>query len=176
MDAVQQILDEHRLILDMLRVVDAELQRVGGGGRLNQQLVDHAVEFLQVFVNEFHHGKEQRYLYSEFEKKNPTPEHWELMKGLAAEHRRAGELCTELAAARDAFVYQGQGSAVELLGRMRDAAEFFRGHFRKEEEVFFPVFKDYYSREDYAAAAAGFREFNEKFTTLKYTRVLRMYQ
>jgi hemerythrin-like domain-containing protein len=67
MKATQGLKNEHRGIEQMLRVLSAISGNVGHGEPLHLAHVDGIMEFLTVFIDKCHHGKEEEFLFPTLE-------------------------------------------------------------------------------------------------------------
>ena len=68
MSATQQLKDEHEGILLMLRILDKIAAKIEAKGSVDPHHLERIVEFLQVFADRCHHGKEEDLLFPEMEK------------------------------------------------------------------------------------------------------------
>ncbi len=59
MKATQQLRDEHEGIKIMLSILEQVCRPVEAGGNLNKEHFESILEFLKVFVDKCHHGKEE---------------------------------------------------------------------------------------------------------------------
>jgi hemerythrin-like domain-containing protein len=68
MSATQQLKDEHEGILLMLRVLDRIAAKIDAKEDVDPHHLERIVEFLQIFADRCHHGKEEDLLFPELEK------------------------------------------------------------------------------------------------------------
>jgi hemerythrin-like domain-containing protein len=97
----------------------------------NRQIATEGVEFLLMFMDHFHHGKEERFLF-------PAaicadPEHTEDLERLFEDHRTA----RMLAEAMLASVRPG-GDEAEFYGNSKKLVDHMTDHIRREEDTVFP--------------------------------------
>jgi hemerythrin-like domain-containing protein len=97
----------------------------------NRQIATEGVEFLLMFMDHFHHGKEERFLF-------PAaicadPEHTEGLQQLFEEHRTARMLAEGMLSS----VRPG-GDEAEFYGNTMKLVEHMTAHIRKEEDTVFP--------------------------------------
>ena len=63
MKATQQLRDEHEGVKIMLTVLGQVCQQLESTGNLNTEHFEGILEFLKVFVDKCHHGKEEELLF-----------------------------------------------------------------------------------------------------------------
>ena len=63
MKATQQLKDEHEGVKIMLNILEQVCQELEAVGILNKEHFDGILEFLRVFVDKCHHGKEEDLLF-----------------------------------------------------------------------------------------------------------------
>lgn len=68
MKATQQLKDEHEGVKVMLSILDKVCQKLKTDVNLNSDHLEGILEFLKVFVDKCHHGKEEDLLFPELEK------------------------------------------------------------------------------------------------------------
>jgi hemerythrin-like domain-containing protein len=63
MKATQQLRDEHEGVKIMLSILEQVCQQLEAAGSLNKEHFEGILEFLKVFVDKCHHGKEEELLF-----------------------------------------------------------------------------------------------------------------
>lgn len=115
-----------RQVLDVYKDI-AEKESV----EANRQIATEGIEFLMMFMDHFHHGKEERFLF-------PAaicadPEHTDDLQQLFEEHRTARMLAEAMLTA----VRPG-GNDPDFYQNCRKLVEHMTEHIRKEEDTVFP--------------------------------------
>lgn len=172
MSVLRLIAEEHELIIDMLDIINSELVRASETGKLDIQTLNSVIDFISLFSNEFHHGKEERFLFKELEMRSPSEEHLQMVNELYEEHRQARALVAKLIDVRDNYFFASEASLITLLQVMKETSDFHTAHAKKEDTVFFPAFRHYYSAQELEAAAEKILEYNAGFMMKRYTRVV----
>lgn len=142
------LMAEHRLIDRMLVVMDAEDDRIARTGQVDPDRIDAIVEFLAVYVDRNHHGKEEFILFERLAEKDMAPEHAELMEQLIEGHRFAR---THVQRLREASGKAREGD-MSVAETVRDAfkvlAEFYPEHIEAEDHRFFKPAINYFTLEE----------------------------
>lgn len=136
--ATEDLRAEHVGVGRMLRVIDRMSQRVEGGGSLDAGDLEHVVEFLRVFVDTCHHGKEEALLFPAVSAADPDSAR-EVIAGLLDDHVRGREFVSRISAAGGAHGLGDRSVDVELVEAMRGYTALLHGHIRREEDGCFAV-------------------------------------
>ena len=135
MNATEQLRAEHEGILTMLEILEKISRQMTAGKAANLDHLEKIIEFLSVFADQCHHGKEEGILFPALERKGfareggpigvMLSEHDHGRQHIRSMRKALGELKEGLNAAED-FVRAATGY-IELL----------RGHILKENNVLF---------------------------------------
>jgi len=74
MKPVGPLMWEHRLIEEMLASLLAHVGKIEKTKKVNPVIIDVAVDFVRMYADRTHHGKEEEILFRDLAKKNLTPE------------------------------------------------------------------------------------------------------
>jgi hemerythrin-like domain-containing protein len=127
---------EHEGIGVMLRVMDVICRRLTEGGEVDPADLPRIVEFLSVFADRCHHGKEEDLLFPALEGAG-VPREGGPIGAMLAEHARGRELIGEM---RDALSGPEAGSAGALAAFASSALAYralLTQHIEKENAVLF---------------------------------------
>ena len=76
---------EHRLIERMITVMKKELDRIQEQGNADPKFIETAVNFIRIYADACHHGKEEKILFRDLQKKEMKPEDKQTMEELIEE-------------------------------------------------------------------------------------------
>jgi hemerythrin-like domain-containing protein len=138
MKATNELKKEHEGIKLMLRVLQTVAGKIESGERVNIEHFDGILEFLLIFVDKCHHGKEEEFLFPALEVAGVS------RKGgpigvLLAEHAEGRKIISRL---KDAFAAYGSGrdsAADEISKAAKEYVSLLSLHIDKENEVLFPM-------------------------------------
>lgn len=68
MGATEQLKDEHNAIKLMLRILERVCEKLESGEDVNPEHLGQILQFIKVFIDKFHHGKEENLLFPAMEK------------------------------------------------------------------------------------------------------------
>jgi hemerythrin-like domain-containing protein len=73
MNPIGPMMWEHRLIEKMLRLFDGEIRKINKNVQIDTVFIDTAVDFIRMYADRTHHGKEEDILFRELAKKQLSP-------------------------------------------------------------------------------------------------------
>ena len=172
MQARGPLMVEHRLIERMIAAMQERVERLGHYGDIDPLFVDAAVDFIRVYADRTHHGKEEDILFRDLEGRSLSSEHRALMEELVQEHVMARQTTREVVDANTRYRAGDPTALSELTERLQALAEFYPRHIEKEDRVFFPAARTYFTDEEDQAMLAEFREFDQRMIHEKYRGVV----
>ena len=138
MKATEQLMAEHEGIKLMLGILDSVSGRIESGQKLDVRDLQHIVEFLQVFADKCHHGKEEDILFPALVETG-MPKDSGPIAVMLAEHEQGRGFIRGLA---DAVRRYGAGEAAAnaaMVKNARDYVKLLALHIQKENTVLFPM-------------------------------------
>ncbi|MBN2331785.1 MAG: hemerythrin domain-containing protein [Deltaproteobacteria bacterium] len=172
MQARGQLMIEHRLIERMLSVIKKVLVKIESEHEVDPVFVDIAVDFIRVYADRTHHGKEEDILFRELNKKTLTSEDGQIMKELIEEHVIGRQTTKMLVEANNRYRKGDESALADISDKLQTLIEFYPKHIEKEDKVFFPSSRNYFTDEEDQAMLAKFWEFDRKMIHEKYDSVV----
>jgi len=137
-NAIQSLMDEHRLIEQVLGALETFADRLETGKTLDRAAVAKFADFFKNFADKCHHGKEEDRLFVEMEK-NGFPKEYGPLAVMYSEHVEGRTHVGALAAA-------GEGSGAltamereQVLAHARAYVPLLRNHILKEDNILYPM-------------------------------------
>jgi hemerythrin-like domain-containing protein len=172
MQARGPLMIEHRLIERMIAVIDVELGRIRRAGKTDPLLIDAAVDFIRVYADRTHHGKEEEIFFRDLAKKPLSEKERGLMDELIEEHIFGRKITGELVEANNRYRKGDEKSLQVIASRLQTLVTFYPDHIEKEDKVFFPAATQHLSTEEQQAMLEAFWEFDRKMIHEKYRMVV----
>ena len=170
---VGPLMIEHRLIEKMLILVNKVLIKIEKQEIVDPVFVDTVVDFIRTYADRTHHGKEEDILFRELEKKNMSDDNRRIMNELIEEHIWGRNITRELIEA-NARYRRGENSALSIItAKLSTLVDFYPKHIAKEDKVFFPASRAYFSEEEDQALLRAFYEFDRNMIHEKYQTLVR---
>ncbi len=168
MQARAPLMIEHRLIERMLLVIKGILAKIESKHNVDPVFVDIAVDFIRVYADRTHHGKEEDILFRELNKKALTPEDKQIMKELIEEHVFGRQTTKAIVEANTRYRNGDETALADIAANLKTLTEFYPRHIEKEDKAFFPSSRTYFTDEEDQAMLAEFWEFDRKMIHEKY--------
>jgi hemerythrin-like domain-containing protein len=172
MQARGLLMIEHRLIERMLSVINDVLAKIESRHKVDPVFVDVAVDFIRVYADRTHHGKEEDILFRELNNKPLKAEDRQIMNELMEEHVFGRQTTKALVDANTRYRNGDDTALSEIAANLQTLTEFYPKHIEKEDKVFFPSSRNYLTDEEDQALLEEFWEFDRKMIHEKYTSVV----
>lgn len=155
---------EHRVIERMIRLVKKKLVQFGETRNPDTGFITDAVDFLTVYADICHHGKEERILFASLNGKNISVNHKKIMERLIEDHRFGRKAVSELRLATARFAAGERDALGIILGRMKDLADLYPPHIKLEDEAFFLQVMKYFDKSEQQKMLEEFFDFDSTMT------------
>ncbi len=171
MKPIGPLMWEHRLIERMLRSFESEISKINEQKKVNPLFIDTAVDFIRIYADRLHHGKEEDILFRDLMKKKLSQEHARIIDELMEDHRYARKTTGMLVDAKERYL-KGENTVEEVITLMKELARFYPVHIEKEDKHFFFPCQEYFSKEELDKMLAEFYEFDRKMIHEKYEKIV----
>jgi hemerythrin-like domain-containing protein len=135
--------------------------------------VDTGVDCIRKYADRTHHGKEEEILFEAMKEKPLSEEDRRFMDELIEEHVFGRRTTKALVEANTRYRKGDEAALSEIVEKLQTLIEFYPTHIEKEDKVFFPASRDYFTEEEDQAMLARFREFDGKMIHEKYENVVK---
>jgi hemerythrin-like domain-containing protein len=173
MQARAPLMIEHRLIEQMISVIEDVSEKIESQHEVDPVLVDIVVDFIRIYADQTHHGKEEDILFRELKNKQLSDNDKQIMDELIEEHVFGRETTKALVDANTRYRNGDESALNDINAKLQILLEFYPKHIEKEDEVFFPSSRAYFSDEEDQAMLAEFLEFDQKMIHNKYKSVVK---
>jgi hemerythrin-like domain-containing protein len=172
MQARGPLMIEHRLIERMLSVIKNALSKIESNHKVDPVFVDIAVDFIQVYADHTHHGKEEDILFRELTNKRLSDKDRQIMNELIEDHVFGRKTTKALIAANSRYRNGDETALTDIIENLQTLIAFYPKHIKKEDKVFFPSSRAYFTDQEDQAMLAEFFEFDRKMIHEKYSSVV----
>ncbi|EFK09987.1 hemerythrin HHE cation binding domain protein [delta proteobacterium NaphS2] len=176
MQARAPLMIEHRLIERMIEIIKRMLHKVEIEKSVDPLLVDKTIDFIRIYADKTHHGKEENILFRALEKKDLSEKDQVLMEELISEHILGRETTKKLVEANDRYRNGNKSALSEIISNLGFLIDFYPTHIEKEDKVFFPSARKYFSEEEDQAMLEEFWEFDRQMIHEKYRSVIETFE
>jgi len=155
MGPTEQLREEHKAIKLALRILEAFCKRLESSEGVDPDDLDRTVEFIQVFADRCHHGKEEDLLFPAMEEAG-IPREGGPIGVMLAEHDMGRSYVRAMAKAVGDY-RAGDGKAPALfVENARNYISLLAQHIDKEDFILFPMAEGHLSREKQDELLQGF--------------------
>jgi hemerythrin-like domain-containing protein len=172
MQARGPLMIEHRLIERMLSLTKDALAQIESTHEVDPVFVDTVVDFIRMYADRTHHGKEEDILFRDLSKRPLSAEDHGVMKELIDEHIFGRQTTKALVEANTRYRNGDKSALAGIAGELRTLVEFYPKHIEKEDKIFFPASRAYVTDKEDQAMLAEFWEFDRKMIHEKYKSVV----
>lgn len=163
---------EHRLIERMLLVIKNALAKIEYRHEIDPVFVDTAVDFIKVYADRTHHGKEEEILMRELKKKTLSAADLQVMNELIRDHMLVRQTTALISSANDRYRGGDDIALIVIANNLKTLIEFFPKHIEKEDNKFYPASRTYFTDEEDQAMMDEFGELDRKMVYEKYKAVV----
>lgn len=138
MKATDELKKEHEAVELMLRILQTVAGKLKGGERVNTEHLDGILEFLSIFVDKCHHGKEEEFLFPALEAAG-VPRDGGPIGVMLDEHEQGRKLVAKLKTAVTPYRSGDQTVAADIQQTINEYVALLTHHIIKENTVLFPM-------------------------------------
>jgi len=164
---------EHRLIEKMIALIKNTLAGIKSSGSVDPLFVDAVVDFIRVYADRTHHGKEEEIFFRELDKRQLSETDRRVMDELIEEHVFGRATVKALVAANTRYRNGDQAALADITDSMTTLVEFYPKHIEKEDKLFFPAARAYFTDDEDQSLLAEFEDFDRKMIHEKYESLIK---
>ena len=163
---------EHRLIERMIGVVETAVGKIDSNQKIDPVFVDNVVDFIRFYADRTHHGKEEDILFRHLRDRAMSDEDQRMMEKLIQEHVFGRETTGALVEANERYRGGDAFALNDIKSKLEVLADFYPKHIRKEDKVFFPASRAYFTDSEDQGILYEFHDFDRKMIHEKYESIL----
>ena len=156
MKPTEELKAEHKGILRMLRILDAVCERLERGQEVNPKYLDDIVEFIRVFADKCHHGKEEDLLFPAMEREAGLSRYVGPLAVMLAEHTEGRGYVAKMAAALEEYRQGDANAGLIFAANGRRYVSLLTEHINKEDNILYPIADERVSAEQQHQLSEGF--------------------
>jgi hemerythrin-like domain-containing protein len=146
--ATEALEREHRVIQKVVAIMSQLVDQLELRHAIKTDLLRDLLQFMRVFSDKLHHGKEELYLFPYLESKG-VPSTGCPLSALKAEHSRSRQLMDELNSATAAYVSEPERGRLTLIQVLQSLVVLYPAHIWKEDYLLFPMAEKILSQHDH---------------------------
>ena len=167
---IAPLMIEHRIIERMINLIKLELDKIQSTSQIDSVFIDNAIDFIRIYADKTHHGKEEDILFRELKKKTLSKEHKKIMDELEEEHK-VSRAATKLVEQSKNLYLSGDKSQLKILiEKLTFLTNFYPVHIEKEDKHFFIPIMQYFTPVEQNNLLEEGRAFDRKMIHIKYDK------
>lgn len=155
MKATEQLIEEHNGIMLMLKILSKLCDKLERGEPTSAERLESIVDFLSVFADRCHHGKEEDLLFPALEAAG-IPRQGGPIGVMLQEHTLGRGYIKGMSEALAQYKSDQSGAAADLSRHARNYIALLTQHIQKENHVLFPMADMHLSAEEQTELLEGF--------------------
>jgi hemerythrin-like domain-containing protein len=172
MQARGLLMKEHRLIERMISIIKDALTQIKATNNIDPVFVDTAVDFIRIYADRTHHGKEEDILFRDLNECPLSVEDRRIMNKLIDEHVFGRQTTKALVEANERYRNGDKSALADIVKSLGTLVDFYPKHIQKEDKTFFPAARAYLTDRQDQAMLEEFLEFDRKMIHEKYRLVV----
>lgn len=160
MTAIEELKAEHKAVLLTIRILDQITSKLEVGQAIDLKHLDQIVEFLQIFVDKCHHGKEEKVLFPAMEEAG-IPREGGAIGVMLYDHEHGRSLVQGLKNGVKGYRLGKVNSTVEIIEKAREYGQLLAKHIDKENNVLYVMAERVLSPDKMADIAKAFIRIEE---------------
>ena len=153
--ATEVLRQEHEVILKMLDATEELARQLTAGRRVEPRVLDGLQEFLRLFADQCHHGKEEDLLFPKLEQKG-MPRQAGPIGVMLIEHDQGRAWIRQMMQASAAYAQGRPEAPSNWANAARGYAALLRDHIAKENNILFVMAERMLSPEEQSELSAQF--------------------
>nr|MBC7245564.1 hemerythrin domain-containing protein [Chloroflexota bacterium] len=163
MRATEQLMEEHRAIERTLNILEEVCQKLEAGKAVEAEHLERILEFIRVFADQCHHGKEEDLLFPAMEMAG-IPREGGPIGVMLIEHTHGREYVKGMSGAVSRYKAGESKAASDFVTNARGYIVLLRQHINKEDNIL-------YRMADMHLSAEKQRELLEQFAQVEHERI-----
>ena len=168
----EPLIEEHILIEKMLQLIENEIEKMKKLAKANPLFIDTIVDFIKIYADKTHHGKEEHILFRYLDKKELSPNHSKILEELKLEHAWERITIDKLVEAKNHYVKGNKDILNEIISVMSDLVKFYPDHIKKEDKHFLIPVMGYFTMEEQDKMLQEFWDYDKTLIHQRYEQVI----
>jgi len=160
-DPIEKLMDEHRVIERAADILEKILDNAKKSGKLDVNDLSSLVDFIRIFADKCHHGKEEGVLFPSMVEKGVPKEGGPI--GVMLEEHDIGRDAVKRMVEAIKIIRNSKEEALNLLDKaIMDYTYLIRNHIQKEDNILFPMARNIFNEVELIRIQGRFNEVEER--------------
>jgi hemerythrin-like domain-containing protein len=163
MEAIEMLMTEHQLILQVIEALEHYAEQVSAGADADPKDLARFVEFISAFADTCHHGKEEHILFAAMITRGFSAEQGPVAVMLM-EHTQGRELVSTMRRYAQQTAPWTDADKEEIASAAASYAMLLRNHIYKEDNILYPTAERMLGEDEMKQMSERFEEFERTKT------------
>ncbi len=155
--------EEHKVIKRMLTILNVASEKLEKGEEVSPSVFKKAIDFIRIFADSCHHGKEEETLFPFIEQRG-IPREGGPTGVMRMEHEQGRNFVKALASAVTKYEQGDENAKAAIIENARGYTELLAQHIPKEDDILYPL-------ADRVLSSSEQKELSEKFESIEKERI-----
>ena len=146
MKPTEQLIEEHNAIKEMLNILDKVSQKLDSGEKVEPRHLELITDFIRVFTDKCHHGKEEGILFPAMVEAGISKEGGPIGVMLS-EHDQGRKYIRQIISGIESYKEGKKSAAAKISENARKYIKLLEGHIYKEDNVLYPLADSHLSQD-----------------------------
>ena len=160
MTAIEELKAEHQAVLMTIRILDQITNKLEAGQAIDVRHLDQILEFLQVFVDKCHHGKEEKVLFPAMEEAG-IPREGGPIGAMLNEHEQGRSFVQGFRSGVEEYRVGKDDAIAKITENVQNYGQLLTDHIAKENNVLYVMAERVLSADKMSEMAKAFNKIEE---------------
>ena len=172
MKPIGLLMREHRLIERLIKLLDNEIKNIKKTNKVNSDFINTSVDFLRIYADRTHHGKEEDILFKELKERKISNALKNMINKLEKDHQYAREVIKNLSNQNNNYIQGKTNLLKDITNNLEKLVALYPVHIEIEDKEFFYPSMDYFTEEEQQKMLQEFYDFDKKMIHEKYLQII----
>lgn len=170
------LMKEHRLIEKMIKIIVEKIEDFKATSKIDVSFIHKSVDFIRIYADKTHHGKEEDILFRDLKKKKLTSDHEKRMYELIEDHVFARKKVGQLVQKLNSYDKGNPALFDGIIDILTEIVRFYPDHIEREDKGFFIPIMGYFSKQEQEKMLDEFWEFDKSVIHFKYEQLVKEFE
>lgn len=161
MNALEILTKEHGLIRQFLDNLSMAVEKIENGENPKREFFDRSLDFVQDFINKYHHFKEEYVMFGRLAQKKEGDLDAQI-EALRNQHDHTRNFIVEISNYLDGYSKGEEFHTTKLLENLAAYISTLRRHMVKEDHIFYPMVEKELSDKEHQSLLSEFQKEEKK--------------
>jgi len=159
--AIEVLKNEHRVIEKALKILERAVNKLEKNNEVSLKIFDDPIDFIKVFADKCHHGKEENVLFPTLEAKG-IPKEGGPIGVMLMEHEEGRGYIKALSESIQQYHSSDKTVVNEIVTNALNYINLLSQHIQKEDNILYPMGEEFLNEDDHKELIERFEKIEEE--------------